>query len=90
MLQAPKPWEEAYKSYIADKQMSERLSGKVQTPTPKAVTVSAPATPVSAAPRVQNPVNPALMTKDQINAYVATLTPADRVKFFADRGLRLK
>lgn len=88
--QAPRPWEEAYKSYIADKQMSERLSGKVQTPTPKAPTVSAPATPVSAAPRVQNPINTATMTKGQINAYVASLTPADRIKFFASRGLTLK
>ena len=90
LWQAPKPWEEAYKSHIAEKQMNQRLLGQVQTPIPKASTVSAPATPVGAAPRVQNPVNVATMNKDQINSHMATLSEADKVKFFAERGLRFK
>ncbi len=89
LMNAPKPWEEAYKSYIAEQQMSQRLAGKVQTPIPTAQAVSAPATPVSAAPRV--PAGPpVLRSKEDINRYVDSLTPEDQKKFYASRGLTLK
>jgi len=87
------PWTAAYREFLADQVMSQRLNGTVQNPTPKAVTAKAPPTPVNAAQRVVvKPTAPALesMNSDQINAYAASLGPKAEAEFWRSRGLHFK
>lgn len=77
------PWKEAYRDYLAEKVLQQRSSSQVLTPTPKAPTAKAPATPVGA-------VNKTDQTKAQVNindpkalnAYLDKLTPAQQAEFW--------
>jgi hypothetical protein len=90
--QSPTPWQAAYESYLAESIRKQRLSGTV-TPNPTVQTAKAPPTPVSAAPRVSvQPVGPNIesMSKDQLNAHVAAMTPEQEKAFWASRGLKFR
>lgn len=88
---APNKWTAAYREFLADQAMSQRLNGTVQTPNPKGITAKAPPTPVSPAPRVSvQPTGPKLdqMSADQITSHVKNMTPAQEKAFWASRGLK--
>lgn len=82
-------WTAAYREHLADEAIQQRLSGQVENPTPTARTAKAPPTPVNAAQRVVvKPSEPVLQSKEQVDAYVSTLTPAQEKEFWAKKGLR--
>lgn len=93
--QSKEPWQAAYDQHLANEVKKQRLSGMVQTPTPKAPTAKAPAPPVGAAPRaVVQPSMPDFsgMPSDQITAYAKSLgddkaEDAFWAKVFQQRGL---
>ena len=93
---APNKWTAAYREFLADQAMSQRLNGTVQTPNPKGLTANgqahkAPPTPVNPAPRVSvQPTGPNLnqMNPDQISAYAASLGTKGEAAFWKSRGLK--
>ena len=88
--QSPTPWTAAYREYLADQVMNQRLNGKV-TPNPKGLTAQAPPTPVNPAPRVTvQPTGPDLSSKESIDAHLATLDDKGQEAFFKARGLRFR
>lgn len=85
------PWTAAYREYLADTVLQQRLSGQVQTPTPQAKAAQPPATPVNAVTRVSvKPTGPdfGAMNSDQITAYATALDPKAEAAFWKSRGLK--
>ena len=86
--QSENPTQAAYEVYLAEQVKKARQTGQVQ-PTPKGLTAKAPPTPVGPAPRAVVQSNaPKLETQADINAHLATLTPAQESAFWKSRGLR--
>lgn len=72
-------WRGAFREYIADQGMTQRLGGQVQTPNPTAAAVKAPASPAAAAPRA---VAEAPKTEKEINAMLNGMTQAQQNEFW--------
>lgn len=88
--QSPTPWTEAYQYHLAQRTQDARAQGTVQ-PNPTGLTAKAPPTPVGPAPRVVvQPTAPDVnaMSQEQLDAYLASLNPAQTKAFWASRGLR--
>ena len=84
---SPRPWEAAYRDYLADQSLKGRVGSQVQMPSPTRVTAQvAPATTVNRA-QVSAPVVPQSMSKDQIDAFLAGKSKADQGAFFKSMGL---
>lgn len=87
---SPTPWTAAYREYLADTVLQQRLAGQV-SPTPTSKTVKAPPTPVNVAPKVvvkSNAPTIESMSSDQISEYVKGLSPQEEAKFWKSRGLK--
>jgi hypothetical protein len=86
------PWTTAYREYLADQAMNQRLTGQVTNPTPKGPAAKAPPTPVGPAPRVvvkSAEPNFNAMSVDEISRYAASLGPKAEAEFWAKRGFKL-
>lgn len=85
--QARHPWREAYKTYLGEQQMKQRLGSAVPMPTPKGTT--APVAPAVPTNRASSPpqVTLAGLSKDQLDAHLAGKSVADQDAFFRAAGL---
>ena len=84
---SPRPWEAAYRDYLADQQILQRAGSQVQMPNPKGPTAPiAPAGPVNRAPVTPAP-NPQEMSKEQINGFLAGKSNQEVAAFMARMGL---
>lgn len=85
--QARQPWREAYKTYLGEQEMKQRLGSQVTMPTPKGTTAPvAPAVPTNRAPSSPQ-LTPGKVSKDEINAHLAGKSYAEQDAFFRSRGL---
>ncbi len=84
--QSPRPWESAYRDYLAEQSISRRAVPQV-IPTPRGMTAPvAPAVPVARAPSSPTP-NGSNMTKAQISEHLAGKSASEVAAFYRGLGL---
>lgn len=83
---SPEPWLEAYRSYVAERELNRAGASQAVNPNPTSVAAKAPATPANGTGRTVLPAGPSIQAlsndREALNAFLDKMTPEQQRAFW--------